>query len=934
MGKLASQLSERAERFVIRRAPYVLLATFCIVILSLAQVVDLRTGQPILKMDPSVDGILPADDAGRRYYDEFKQLFSSGEVILLALVADDIFTTRNLERLQTISEEIEGLDQVDSVKSLSLSLNIRSEDGALVTEPFFDIVPESPAELADLRARALSDPIYSGNLISRDGRVAVVLIRLLDIPEREILESGFDDRIQEIAAAGWPDGEFWLSGAVHVNAEMTRVMISDMTVLVPIAALVMSIIAFISFRSIRGVVVPIAAVLISALASMAYVSVAYGTLNQLTAAIPSIMIVVGFAYSVHIVAAYYDAIRESGGATGDDSSPALVALRKVATPVLFTGFTTAAGFGSLATSSLRSIQEYGTATAIGVIFTMFITLTFSPALLHLLPHPKSVKRNSNQKNKIDRFDQSLARLARFDIRNRTGILIAGGVVAAVSLLGLFRVVVGTDMISSLHPDNQVRLDFDSVNRALEGGNSFNVVLSTSVVEGFKHPENLRALDDLQGWLASQPDVGGSTSFADYIKAIHQGVEGGDSDYFVIPDSKELVSQLLIIGGDDEIDQYVDHDFVSANIVVRTTAMDSIEVLDLVDRITARFAELPHHIEAQVTGTSVLVSRAMDEIAIGQAQSLALAFVIIYLILVVLFTSFRTGFIALIPNALPVLVFFGILGWSGVRLNASTGLVACIILGIAVDDTIHLLANFNEAAKRYADENRGIIEAMRNVGKPVTYTTAALCLGFGCMAFSEMQPQVEFGYLAAVTLLAAWVVDLTFTPALASRMQIVTIWDVLTLDLGDDPQRSIPLFAKLSTTQARIAALMARIVEFKEGHQIMKNGDDGREMYVVIDGELKATLYSEDGEILLRTHSRGDIIGEVALFHGRRTADVTAKTDVRLMEITMADFENIQRRHPRIGAQLYANLNKVLANRMAELTSRTHQRLAVPPTLQV
>jgi CRP-like cAMP-binding protein len=181
---------------------------------------------------------------------------------------------------------------------------------------------------------------------------------------------------------------------------------------------------------------------------------------------------------------------------------------------------------------------------------------------------------------------------------------------------------------------------------------------------------------------------------------------------------------------------------------------------------------------------------------------------------------------------------------------------------------------------------------------------------------------------------AWLVDLTFTPALAARMQIVTIWEVLTLDLGDDTQRSIPLFANLSTTQARITALMAGIVEFKEGHQIMKNGDDGREMYVVIDREFKATLYSEDGKSLLSTHSRGDIVGEVALFHGRRTADVTAKTDLRLLEITMTGFENIQRRHPRIGAQLYANLNKVLANRIAALTSRTHQSIAVPPTLQV
>lgn len=917
MGERAPRLGERTERWIIRRAPLVLLATLGVVVVSLAQIVDLRTGQPLLTLDPSLDGTLPKEDEGRAYYENIKQLFSAGEVVLLALADDDIFTFENLTRIQQISEEIENLDQVDRVTSLSLSLNIRSEDGALVTEPFYDDVPSSAAELADLRSRALADPIYSGNLVSRDGRVSVVLVHLLDLSEKEILESGIDDRIEEIASASWRDGEFWMSGGVHVKAEMSRLVLRDLTLVVPIAALVMAMVALVAFRTVRGVVIPVVTVLISALVTMAFVAVAYGSLNQITAAVPSIIIVVGFAYSIHIVSAYYDALRELGNPGSSGTNPALTALHKVTIPTLFTGFTTAAGFGSLATSSLPSIQQYGIATGIGVMITMIVTLTFSPAILAVLPISASLKKPRAG----DRFDQSMARLAHFDIRNRTPILVAGSVVAFLSALGLFQIIVGYDLVSSFHPDNPVRKDFNRINKHLEGANSINVILTTSVTDGFKVPQNLRTLEALQDWLAEQPEVGGSTSFADYIKAIHRGIQGGGSDYYTIPVSKDLVSQLLVIGGNDEINQYVDHEFKTANVVVRTTAMDSIGVMDLVERIETYLGKIPHHIQGRVTGDTVLISRTMDDLAVGQAKSLVTAFIIIYLILVMLFTSFKTGLIALIPNVLPVLIYFGILGWSGIHLNAQTGLVACIILGIAVDDTIHLLTHFNRAAKEYADEGRGVVEAMRQVGRPVTFTTAALCLGFGCFVFSEMRPQVEFGYLATVTLLAAWLVDLTFTPALATRMQIVTIWDVLTLDLGEDPKHSIPLFAGLSTTQARIAALLAQIVEFPEGYQVLKNGAEGHEMYVVIDGELRASVCRGDRAVLLRTHSRGDVVGEVALFHGTRTADVIATTDVRLLRITQEDFENIQRRHPRIGAQLYANLNKVLADRMAELTNR-------------
>ncbi|MBW1881999.1 MAG: MMPL family transporter [Deltaproteobacteria bacterium] len=917
MGERAPLLGERTKRWIIRRAPFVLLVTAGIFVASLSQIVDLRTGQPLLLLDPSVDGMLPSEDEGRAFYEDIKQLFSAGEVVLVALVADDIFTFDNLTRLQTIGEEIEQLDQVDRVTSLSLSLNIRSEDGALVTEPFYDSVPSAPDELADLRSRALSDPIYAGNLVSKDGRVALVVVHLLDIPEQEILASGIDDRVREIASASWRDGEFWMSGGIHVRAEMSRLMLRDSTHVVPISALVMALIAFVAFRTLRGVAIPVLTVAISALATMAFVAMAYGSLNQLTVAVPSVMIVVGFAYSIHIVSAYYDAVRELRGPGATQMSPALMALHEVAAPTLFTGLTTAAGFGSLATSSLASIQQYGIATSVGVVITMIVTLTFSPALLALLPVPASVR----QPRTADRIDQSLAKLARFDIRNRVPILIAGGVVALLSAVGLSQIVVGSDLVGSFNPNNPVRKDFNHINDHLEGANSLNIVLTTSVIDGFKLPQNLHTLDALQDWLAEQPDIGGSTSFADYIKAIHKGIQDGDPDYYTIPDSKDLVSQLLVIGANEELDEYVDADFQTVNISVRTTAMDSIDVNSLVRRIDARLGELPHHIQGSATGNTVLISRTMDDIAIGQAKSLGTAFIIIYLILVMLFTSFKAGLIALIPNALPVLVYFGILGWSGVQLNASTGLIACIILGIAVDDTIHLLTHFNRAAKAHADEDRGVVEALRRVGKPVTFTTVALCLGFLCLALSEMQPQVEFAYLAAVTLLAAWLVDMTFTPALAARMQIVTIWDVLTLDLGDDPQRSIPLFSGLSTTQARITALLAQIVEFPEGYQVLKHGAEGHMMYVVIDGELKASVYRGDREVLLRTHSRGDVVGEVALFHGTRTADVTATTDVRLLRITQNDFESIQRRHPRIGAQLYANLNKVLADRMAELTTR-------------
>lgn len=906
-----------AGRTIVMRAPWVVAAAFFVVILCAGQLVDWRSGAPRIQLDPSLDGMLPRDGAGRAEYDAFKARFDSGEVLLLALSSDDAFTPERLRALRRVSDELEQHEVVDRISSLSHSLHISSEDGALSMRPFYDEPPETAGALRALRERALGDPIYAGNLVSNDGRIAVVFVHLLDLNEAEILASGIDDTVRSVAERHWPFGPVWIGGGVHVKAEMSRLMLRDTQVVVPIAALVMALIAFLAFRTVRGVVVPLATVGFATLVTLAFIAMAYGDLNQITGAIPSVMIVVGFAYSMHVIAAYDDAARlleDRGQARG---RPAQVALSKVATPTIFTGLTTAAGFGSLAISPIVSIHQYGVATAVGIVASTLATLTLAPALLELFPVYAS--RRTAARNA--RFNRSLIRLAHFDMAQRGPILATGALVALVSLVGLTEVEVGSDLVSSLRSDNPVRQEFNAINRSLEGANVIQIALETDRPAGFKEPALLRALDDLDGWLDRQPDVGGSTSAAEYIKALHQGIEGGDPAKFTIPETRELVSQLLVLGANEELARYVDHDFEAARIEVRTPAMDSVDVLALVERIEARLRALPASIEARVTGNAVLVSRTMDDIALGQVESLLVAFGIIYLILTLLFTSPKTGAIALLPNALPVLVYFGILGWSGARLNASTGLVATIVLGIAVDDTIHLLAHFNQSAKRLADERRGVIEALRRVGKPVTYTTAALCLGFLCLTASEMRPQVEFGYLAAVTLLAAWLVDVTFTPALATHMQIVTIWDVLTLDLGAAPNRTIPLFSGLSETQARIAALMARIENYSEGHAVTKLGEVGGEMYVVIDGELEASVHRGERIVPLRRHTRGDVIGEVALFLGRRTADVKALTDVRLLRIGQRELENIQRRHPRIGAQLYANLNKVLADRTASLTTR-------------
>ena len=895
----------------------VLLAVAGVSLSALHAILDLRTGEAHLKLDTSVDAMLPLNDEGQIFYQHVRRLFGSDEQVIVALHhPEGIFRPDTIAALQRMTERITRIDGVHHVVSLANALDMRNVEGDLVLEPFLGEAKLSQAELLDVRRSVDANPIYGGALLSRDGKTTALMVTFLDIPERDFIRRGIGEAVRRAADEERGDAEAWVTGSLLVKAETTRVLLADLSKIVPLVVIVLAAVSLFTFRSLRGAIVPLATISLSLLWTLALVSLSGLPLNLVTVVVPPVVLVVGFAYAIHVVTEYEERRRECG----DAREAADRALGGVALPVFLTAATTAAGFLSLTTSRIGAIQEFGVFAALGVACSAVASLVFAPAALQVWPaiHGRTSSRP------LLWLEDVMEALADFDIRRRTWILLAGLLVGAISVVAMTRIQVSNDFINTFPANARVRTDFEAINSHLEGAGSLMVVIETDYPEAFIEPLHLREMETLQTWLEAQPEIGGTTSLVDYVKLIHRGFRYNDPAQQIIPDSKRLISQLLFFAGSDDLESFVDSRYQTAAILVRTSAVSSREAKPLLERIHRRLEELPSHLEARVTGNTVLVSRTLDDIAWGQATSLASAFLVIYAILALLFTSFRIGLLALIPNILPVAVYFGILGLTGISLNPTTGLVACLVLGIAVDDTIHFLSRFNTEAKKRASEKEGLVFALRTVGVPVTSTSVALCLGFLVMTVAQRSSQAEFGALAAATLAVAWLADVTFTPALAARMRIVTLWEMLTLDLGEAPNETIPFFHGLSKTQARLVALLTSLRTYPAGHRLFSIGDEGNSLVVVIDGRLEVTVPGDRGLIRLAEQKRGDVIGEVAVFEGKRTAHVEALTDVRLLELGKDDLARVKRRYPRISAQLYRNLSEILASRLARLTQQMRE----------
>ena len=900
----------RAIEFIVRYPVAIIAAALLGLVLSGVRLLDVEQGTLRLTVDTSLTGLLPVGGAALDLYTETAARFGSDDVLFVAWQTDGLFSEAVLTRVKRLARRLERIDGVRSVDSLAAATRIEATDDIVEVTRVLGRLPRTPAGWEALAGEVLTNPLYGTQLVAPDGQGTLFVLQFDTGLESRRLE----DAVVAIRAASREEAGAItdvVTGPVVARLEIGRVLFADMRRALPLAVLVTALVAAVTLRSLRGVVLPLAAIGI-ALAGTLAVFVAQGmALNFVTVIMPPVVFVVGFAFAVHVISAFDAAYRAR-----DEKRAALrEALHELWQPLCLTAFTTAVGFGSLATSNIDSIRIFGLYTALGTLFSWAAALLMIPACLLLLPVRVVAHARASW------LTAFAPRLARFDIRHRHAIFAAATLIALASIALATRIEVSTDYLGNFPPDSPLRRDFDQVRTLFGGANPLQIVIRSDLPGAFQDPVHLATIDALERSLERTAGVGTVTSLIDFIAVAHRALEPDEASARRVPSTRDRVEDILFLAGGPARDRFVDRRFTTTVLHVTTPATSTRELAQLIARIDARLAGLPSHLQGAVTGSAALLAQTLDDIVRGQLLSLGGALLVIYAILLILFGSARVAALALLPNVLPIVAFFGVLGTSGITLNLATSLVAAVVLGIAVDDSIHFLSRFNAEARRAANEDDGIKAALTTVIRPVSFTTLALCSGFLTLTLGELRSQVEFGALAAVVLLAAWIIDLTFTPAISNRLRFVTLWEVLTVDLGASPQAIIPLFHGLSHRQARIAAILGHVETCRAGTRVITLGDQSRDIHVVIDGELIASVPRDDGDAPLRTLRRGDLIGEVALFRGTRSANVDAITDVRLVRLDDAALQRIASRYPRIAAVIYRNLGAVMAERLADATAR-------------
>ena len=594
--------------------------------------------------------------------------------------------------------------------------------------------------------------------------------------------------------------EFYPIGMAGMMESSMDIMIQS-GVLLGIGVVLLVILLWTLFQTAAAVIWPvlcIVASLVWVVGGMTWLGI---PTSQLLALSAMLVLAVGVADCVHVMSEYLyyrraeftheDAMRKSYEKTG--------------VPILLTTLTTMAGMGAIAFGGIGQFVVFGISSAAGVFSAFVFTLFVLPSLLELW-HPNPNKGTAIPISMVGKIwhiltlpvrllfavfgkiglswlftaawlPPLLARIPQFSFRFRGLIIIVFTLIFGICLYGASKVKIDSNLVDLFREGTPLRVTYEIVDTHMAGTSSMEIMMDFQEEDALSDPKVLQTIDQLQDEIESKYShlVTRTNSIADLVKSMHKTIQDGNQNFYTIPDDQQAVSQLLYLfnsSAPEDRQALVSDDYSRSHISIQMRNAGSVEYAELLERmqqdIDAAFSQLSTKYEGQkitVTGSVALLMQLADVISNLQVKSLTIAVVIISAFLMLALGSFYGGLIAIIPNMLPSVFAFGLMGLFGIPLDTDTLMIAPLIIGIAVDDTIHFVTHYRMALAKHGDLVRAIKEAVLQVGQAVTFTTLVLGICFFMLTFSDYLGLAKVGFFGALAIFVALLCDLLFLPAL-------------------------------------------------------------------------------------------------------------------------------------------------------------------------
>ncbi|MCW5892157.1 MAG: MMPL family transporter [bacterium] len=712
-----------------------------------------------LGFDNSSERLLVQDSPDADFLLDVRAAFGGDEILFVLLRAPDVTTpaaVRDLLRLDTALAKAPGVERVASLATLRWPWP--SGDDVVVERLFAS--DGTPSDGAPLPA-VLAHPIVAQTLLTPDRRVAAVLAFVRPRPEDPRFKGRLVAAVEQLIADLTPDlapgSEVLLGGAPYGQVEIDALTRRDLRVLGSLAFLTMAAFLGLTYRGVAAVVLPLVTVVLSLAWTLGIAGAAGVSISVVTSTLVPLVLAVGTSYCVRVLSEF--GRQQDLGMRG--SAGVEAALREVGTTVMWCGAATALGFLPMCGSHIDVLRDLGLLAVTASGIAAALSLTVVPAVLTLVARRAPGERSHASMRPL------LAAVHRLTDRHAAAVLATTALVVGLGAVGLRWVYVDQSPWDWFPDESPVARSTHLIDGQLGGVLPFSLVFRSP--EGPWDPALLRAEDAVVEALRADPRVQTVTSAADLLRLTATAFEGPGAP---LPGRADLIAQYALLydfGDPATLAPWVHQESGRHHVLLRMAHAGTMEVEAFVARVEEHLRRLvPAPLEARLTGTGLLRVATAYEFTAGLVRELLLASLAMTVLLAVALRSPWLGLLALLPNLLPIVLIYGLLGWLGIPLNAATVTTGAAALGNAVDDTVQYLDRYRRLRGTLGPATREA--TLDAVGAPMIVSDVVLAAGFAVLLAASFVPVATLGLLGAAAMTLSLLANLLLLPAL------VTVWE--------------------------------------------------------------------------------------------------------------------------------------------------------------
>lgn len=688
------------------------------------------------KSDNILIGIAPKDG----------QVFQPDILTLIEDYTDAAWQTPYSIRVDSLSNYQHTVAELDDLQVDDLVRN-----GAALTT----------AEIAAIKQVALAEPVLVNRLIAADGAVTAINITL-QLPEptgqQQVDEIWhFVRALSDEFAAKHPDVTFYHTGIIAMNYAFASEAEADVKRLVPIMLLAIILMLAWLLRSAWAAFATLIIFIVTVTSTLGIAGWLGIFMSTATVNVPTILMTLAVADSVHLLACMQLALREG------KSKPEAIrfSLQRNWLPVLITSITTAIGFLTLNFSEVPILRDLGNLTALGVMLACLYSLTLLPLMMWVLP----LKAAKN----VERSAAKMDWLANQVVQKQKPILYGFVIVTLISSALLTLNEVNDEPNEYFAKSTAFRQANDFMEQNLSGFTSVDFALSGAGEGAIAQPEFLAALAGFSAWLAQQPEVMHVNTLSDIIKRLNRNMHQDDPAFYRLPDTAEEAAQYLLLYEMSlpfglDLNNQLNIDKSATRLTATLYNLGSKEIIAFEQRALEYVATNFPTYQVTAASAALMFAHIGERNMASMLSTLPVALLLISLLLVFSLRSLRLGVLSLIPNLVPAIIGFGLWGLFIGEINLALSVVAGMSLGIIVDDTVHFLAKYRYARLEGRDNEQAVRYAFHSVGRALWITTMVLVSGFAVLIFSSFRLNSDMGLLTSGIILIALIVDLLFLPA--------------------------------------------------------------------------------------------------------------------------------------------------------------------------